>query len=141
MDRRRLESLASIEILDGRLTYETGLGWFTRSWRDEDNRTLEHENLMPFIWFRHKGFERLPGFFDELSLGYELTFFRARGDLTLAAEELKTSAVEHRANLRYEFALKDDATLGLLVSADIDSLVRGSGGLFEGGHGWFKVSF
>jgi hypothetical protein len=141
MDRRRLESLASIEILDGRLTYETGLGWFTRSWRDEDNRTLEHENLMPFIWFRHKGFERLPGLFDELSLGYELTFFRARGDLTLAAEELKTSAVEHRANLRYEFALKDDATLGLLVSADIDSLVRGSGGLFEGGHGWFKVSF
>lgn len=141
MDHRRFESLANVEISSEQFTYEPGFGWFTRSWRDENGRTLVHENAMPFIWLRRKGPERLPGLFDEISVGYELTFFHAHGDFKLAAEELKAFAVEHRANFRYEFALKDGATFGLLVSADIDALVRGSGGLFEGGHGWLKVSF
>lgn len=120
---------------------EPGLGWFHRTWYDDKNESLEHRSFLANIWLKFEGPERRAGQFDEVSLGYETTFFSSAGDPKLAANELKSWAVEHRANLRYTFRFHDRAELAVTVSGDPDAAVRGSGGLFEGGNGQFRVFF
>ena len=147
LERNLAEALVSIELprlpLWGRATtIEPGLGWFHRSYHDHLGQTLDHRNLMPNVWITFEGFEREADQRDLIALGYEMTFFASEGEnSSLAANELKAWSVEHRANLRYTFALKDRAQLSLVATGDVDSAVRGSGGLFEGGNGQFRVFF
>ena len=146
LERSLFKSAVSVELparkIFGRQTViEPGLGWFHRLWHDRENRSLDHRNLVANVWFKFQGPERVAGLHDEISLGYETTFFSSSGDRALAASELKAWAVEHRANLRYTFTFNNRAALAVTVSGDPDSLVRGSGGLFEGGNGQFRVFF
>lgn len=120
---------------------EPGLGWFHRSWLNQESRSLEHRNFLVNVWFKFQAFKRTADQFDELSVGYETTFFSSSGDPSLASRELKAWAVEHRANFRYTFTFTDRAALVTTLSGDLDSAVRGSGGLFEGGNGQFRVFF
>lgn len=146
VDRRLIESLGSLEIpigsVFGRMaTFEPGIGWFHRFYRERDGMFLEHRNLLPHAWIHVQGMERVRGQFDSLSLGYEVTFFRSEGVPDPGARELKAWAAEHRVNFRYAFALEDDALLTFALTFDPDSAVRGESGLFEGGNGQFRVFF
>jgi hypothetical protein len=146
MDHRRLELLLTHEWRASHVTqaklraFEPGFGWFYRDWTSLPGEHLTHRNLMPFIWFHFDGPARATGH-DSMSLGFETTVFSSNAESSLAAKGLKSYSVEHRANFRYQWTLKSDATLGLTASADLDALIRGSGGIFEGGHGWFRTTF
>jgi hypothetical protein len=144
LDNRIYEALASLETerrssSGKQFLFEPGLGWVKRQWIDQNGQSLEHRNMQVFAWAHFPAHARVHGPSDRLSFGYETTFFSSEGAQTLAAEELKAWAVEHRVNLRYEIAFAEGASLGLTVSGDVDSAVRGSGGLFEGGHVWFRT--
>jgi len=146
VDRRLIESLGSIEIPIGSVlgrmaTFEPGVGWFHRFYRERDGMFLEHRNLLPHAWIHMRGMERAQGQFDSLSLGYEVTFFRSEGVPDPGARELKAWAAEHRVNFRYAFALEDDALLTLALTFDPDSVARRESGFFEGGNGQFRVFF
>jgi len=145
LDRRSVEALITSEWLEvpvlGTIAdLEAGLGWFQRRWVSGAGELLDHRNLTPIFWLRLPGPARADRR-DVIALGYDATLFIAEGEPPLASPQLKHWTVEHRANLRYTFSLQGRSEFGLLVSADLDSLVRGSGGLFEGGQGEFKTFF
>ncbi len=126
-DRIELE-MRSIDS-DGAVVVESGLLWVARLWHDENSRHLIHQNLSPFLWLRfHSGIE----------LGWETTFFRAFGDLSLASPSLRAEADESRVNLRYRHRFVENGELILALTADAD---QAEGGVFEGGHGQFVVDF
>lgn len=146
LKRYLVQSAFSLEappktIFGRQAVIEPGIGWFHRSWRDHQNQYLDHRNLVANIWLKLNGPERAPGQYDTLAIGYESTFFSSSGDLAPAADQLKAWAVEHRANLRYSFAFHENASLAIALSGDIDAAIRGSGGLFEGGNGQFRIFF
>lgn len=147
LTRDLVEVLGSTEIpaggfLGSHAIVEPGLGWFQRLWKAGDGSSLDQRNLLPFAWLRLAGAQRGPEKFDRISIGYEVTFFDSDGPSSpLASPELKEWAVEHRLNFRYEFALDDNALLSLFVSSDLDALIRGNGGAFEGGNGMIRVYF
>lgn len=145
LNRRLLESLVSmewpVEPLGARSTIEPGVGWFHRNWSAEGGRRLEHRNFVPFVWLKTDLVDRGTRGFDRLDLGYELTAFKGDDDVQLAAEGLIQNASEHRMNFRYAFALEKSAELTIALTADLDVLAGGTGGLFEGGNGQFRVFF
>ena len=131
LDKKLFESLASVELpASGAATIEPGLGYFTRDWQAGAS-SLRHRNLVSFVQFKINRFH----------LGYEITSFTSDGDRALAANELKTEATEHRANFRYVWELEDRAELTVALTGDVDAALGGSGGLFEGGNGQFRVFF
>lgn len=146
LDRQIFEAFASAEFpLDTPLIpqakLEPGLGWFHRHWKGGNDDQLDQRNFLPFVWLRWKTVERAPGAKDAVEIGYEATFFDGHGSQNLASPELRTWVVEHRANFRYVFAFQDNAQLILSITGDIDVALGGTGGLFEGGNGQFRVFF
>lgn len=146
LDRRKLETYFSFQIKDismlgTHVEIEPGLGWFHRKWLNNKDDHLEHRNLTPVLWLRFDGPARNHDSRDIIALGYDSTVFSSSGSASLAANELKSWSVEHRVNFRYSFSFSNHSELNLLVSGDVDSVFRGSGGLFEGGQGQFRTFF
>ena len=128
--RRRYE-LDVMGLDDSQL--EFGLSWVHRSWKNELNSRMLHQQTSPLIsWLQH-GDE--PGW----EVGYGGTWFRAFEDLSLGATDLKPAAWESRLNVRRHIDFKTRGRLELALTFDVDG--GGEFGTFEGGHGQFVVEF
>ncbi len=127
-DRQEMEMRHHRQIGED-LAIEFGVLWVARQWKDENRNELLHQNLLPFMSFRHRsGFE----------LGLEATKFDALGDLSLGSASVRTEAIESRVNGRYKIEFENGADLVLALTLDLD---RAEGGAFEGGHGKFQTTF
>ncbi|MDX9731427.1 MAG: hypothetical protein RBT63_06630 [Bdellovibrionales bacterium] len=118
-----------LSLWGGRFSWEWGLSWVARHWRDEAAQRLTHQNLLPFLWFKHAS---------GAEIGWETTFFRAYGFMGLASPSLRQVAEESRLNARYRYRFSERGEVSLALTLDVD---RAEGGAFEGGHGQFTLVF
>lgn len=106
-----------------------------RRWSQANREQASHTNWLPYVSAQFLGKKRAGGR-DRIELGYETTFFNGEGDGGFFNRGAEYDAVEQRLNLKYEFALLDNARLSFLIGADLDA-----GQTFEGGQGRFLVFF
>lgn len=129
-DRERQEfELRRNTPLGSEAAAEFGAVWMARRWRDENFKELFHQNLGIFVNVI---------FASGWDIGVEATKFEALGDLSLGSSTIRTDAIESRLNTAYRFQFKNQATLKLALTFDLD---RAEGGVFEGGHGQFQTTF
>lgn len=140
LDKRRLQTLvgANWAPQNALWAYQLGFAWVDRRWDGASNGMVFHRNWVPHAWVFIPTVQR-PWGSDRTDIGYESTFFRGEGDSSSRAEGAYNWAVEHRLNLRYEWALEEGAALSLLASFDLDKIH--TGGRFEGGNAQFRISF
>lgn len=126
---------------------EAGIAWTGRRWEDGQSRKLMHENLMFFFDWRPSAIlaEEVKNLGETTAgpeLGIETTRFAKYGDSSLGSATTRDLAWESRLNSRYRWVFEKNGErvgeLSLALTFDID---RAEGGLFEGGHGQFQMSF
>ena len=139
--RGRVLSVLRSKYLDQKIfgqIPQLGLAYQKRKWKINGS-VIETEDIQPHfvLWGVKKAHKEN---FYWWQTGYEASFHQSRGDSTLMSQsQLKSWAVEHRANLWWNYEFLKKGVLSFVFTFDLDQL--GSPEAWEGGAGQISISF
>lgn len=141
---QRTRHLGLVEWEDTRLFHslEHSLRWglfVTHRDYQSESGTATQTAVFPHIWYRTPA-GRSGGIRDYLIIGMDTSVFRETGDAVLIKRSPDGDvSMELRLTTSYEFQLKNQASLKLILSMDLDEV--GTGSTWEGGAGVFQMPF
>lgn len=114
-----------------------GVEYAYRDWTSLSGDVVR-KDLLPHFWFHFPVFGKGPTR-DELGVGYDLTYHRASGDIGLRHPSDQDLTYEHRLNLSYEFYFKQNASIRLMITGDLDKMFTRES--WQGGNGQLRLYF
>ena len=139
--RSRVLSLLRFKFLEKSIlnyTPQLGLAYQSREWKINGS-PIQVKDIQPHIifWGQKKAHEQNYYWWN---MGYEANFHSSKGQAALmAASELKSWAVEHKANIWWNYDFFNKGLLSFVFTFDLDEF--GSEGTWEGGAGQVSVAF
>lgn len=109
-----------------------------RKW-ERNGEKVEWFDVIPHVWYKMNGFQR-SGAQDFFWIGIDSLWHQADGPLVLRNNDDQVDQTfEERLNLVYDFSFRDQISLKLMATFDLDEF--GSKRSWEGGNAQFKVHF
>jgi hypothetical protein len=114
-----------------------GLRILYSQWDSDQGRVI-HNDILPHLWVAawEGASAGTPNHFD---LGYEFTWHRGQGPMSLRSTLDERDKLEHRMNARYRYETSEGTSFNVLLTFDLDEF--GGGETWEGGAMQFATRF